>query len=135
MTEPTTSTGSRVASRGYEQWTATGRERPVFLDEHGRRRRWVQAGGALTGGAATLWLAGLIAGAVGFGALPTTGGVPVSAHRSRAAEPAERVVRGREVGERVHVRGLVVAQQHAARQPPRLTLAAPAGRSALDRRS
>ncbi|HEV2997743.1 MAG TPA: hypothetical protein VGX16_01455 [Solirubrobacteraceae bacterium] len=51
-------------------WTATGRERPVFLDEHGRRRRWVTLAGALAGSAASLWLAGLVAGAIGFSTLP-----------------------------------------------------------------
>jgi hypothetical protein len=52
-------------------WTATGHERPVFLDEHGRRRRWVLAGGLLTGGLSALWLAALIAGAIGFSTLPS----------------------------------------------------------------
>ena len=52
-------------------WTATGHERPVFLDEHGRRRRWVLAGGPLAGAAAGLWLAALIAGAIGFATLPS----------------------------------------------------------------
>jgi hypothetical protein len=52
-------------------WTATGHERPVFLDEHGRRRRWVLAGGTLAGAAAGLWLAALIAGAIGFATLPS----------------------------------------------------------------
>ncbi|HEY7961343.1 MAG TPA: hypothetical protein VID29_05420 [Solirubrobacteraceae bacterium] len=51
-------------------WTATGHEPPVFLDERGRRRRWVLAGGALTGGMSALWLGGLIAGAIGFSSIP-----------------------------------------------------------------
>jgi hypothetical protein len=53
------------------EWTATGHERPVFLDEHGRRRRWVWLGGALTGGASALWLGALIAGAIGFSSMPS----------------------------------------------------------------
>jgi hypothetical protein len=51
-------------------WTATGHESPVFLDHGGRRRRWVLAGGALAGAAAALWLAALVAGAIGFATLP-----------------------------------------------------------------
>jgi hypothetical protein len=52
-------------------WTATGHERPIFLDEHGRRRRWMRLGGALTGGACAFWLGGLIAGAIGFSTMPS----------------------------------------------------------------
>jgi hypothetical protein len=52
-------------------WTATGHERPVFLDERGRRRRWVWLGGALTGGVSALWLGALIAGAIGFSSMPS----------------------------------------------------------------
>jgi hypothetical protein len=52
-------------------WTATGHERPVFLDEHGRRRRWVLAAGALAGAAAALWLTALVIGAIGFSSLPS----------------------------------------------------------------
>jgi hypothetical protein len=52
------------------RWTATGHERPVFLDEHGTRRRWVLLAGALAGTLAALWLTALLAGAVGFSRLP-----------------------------------------------------------------
>jgi hypothetical protein len=52
-------------------WTATGHERPVFLDEHGKRRRWVLLGGALAGGGSACWLGALIAGAIGFSSLPS----------------------------------------------------------------
>jgi hypothetical protein len=52
-------------------WTATGHERPVFLDEHGRRRRWVLFGGALASGASACWLGALVAGAIGFSSLPS----------------------------------------------------------------
>src|SRR6202043_3733724 len=51
-------------------WTATGHERPVFLDESGRRRRWVLAGGVFAGGVSAFWVTALIAGAVGFSRLP-----------------------------------------------------------------
>jgi len=54
-------------------WTATGHERPIFLDEHGRRRRWVLLGGVLSGSASALWLGALVAGAIGFSSLPAIG--------------------------------------------------------------
>jgi hypothetical protein len=56
---------------GETAWTATGHERPVFLDEHGRRRRWVLAGGVLAGGASAFWFTALVAGAIGFSTLPS----------------------------------------------------------------
>jgi hypothetical protein len=62
----------RCAEAEADRWTATGHERPVFLDERGRRRRWVLVGGALAGVLAALWLAGLLVGAVGFSRLPST---------------------------------------------------------------
>jgi hypothetical protein len=52
-------------------WTATGRERPVFLDERGHRRRWVMLGGALAGGLTMFWMGALLAGAIGFSGLPS----------------------------------------------------------------
>ena len=45
-------------------------ERPVFFAEGGRRARAVRAGVLLFAALATAWLAALIAGALGFGALP-----------------------------------------------------------------
>jgi hypothetical protein len=70
MTDLTTYREGRARPCQDERWTATGTERPVFLDERGRRRRLVQAAGALAGAASALWLGGLVAGAIGFGALP-----------------------------------------------------------------
>jgi hypothetical protein len=64
---------------GAHWWTATGHERPVFLDERGRRRRWVLAGGVLAGALAALWLTALLAGAVGFSSLPLAHGPELSA--------------------------------------------------------
>jgi hypothetical protein len=63
--------GAHPASAHW--WTATGHERPVFLDEHGRRRRWVLAGGMLAGVLAALWLTALVVGAIGFATLPAIG--------------------------------------------------------------
>ncbi len=60
-------------------WTATGHERPIFLDEDGRRRRWVLLAGGLVAAASALWLAALVAGAIGFSTLPRVGGVRASA--------------------------------------------------------
>ena len=65
-------------------WTATGHERPIFLDERGRRRRWVLAGGISVGAAAALWLAALVAGAIGFSTLPSMR-APISLFAQRAA--------------------------------------------------
>jgi len=64
-------------------WTATGHERPVFLDERGRRRRWVLAGGVFAGAAAAFWFAALIAGAIGFSTLPSMRApIPLFAQRA-----------------------------------------------------
>jgi hypothetical protein len=113
--EPPVLTGARVCGQeregGKERragdthvWTATGHERPVFLDEHGRRRRWVLAGGALTGGVSALWLGGLLAGAIGFASLPS----PYAQHGDRVGRQAnvprsarEHAVGGRDVEARV----------------------------------
>ncbi len=81
-------------------WTATGHERPVFLDERGRRRRWVLLTGMLAGAGATGWLSALVAGAIGFSTLPSLAAHSVSLaartsahaiHRELLAErPADR---------------------------------------------
>jgi hypothetical protein len=49
---------------------ATGTERPIFLDETGRRARCVRAAGTAGGVAAALWLAAIVGGPLGFGRLP-----------------------------------------------------------------
>jgi hypothetical protein len=74
-------------------WTATGHERPVFLDEHGRRRRWVLAGGALGGGASALWLGALVAGAIGFSSMPSLSARTSSLIASRANSRSASYVR------------------------------------------
>ncbi len=74
---------------GETIWTATGHERPVFLDESGRRRRWVLAGGVFAGGASAFWFTALIAGAIGFSTLPSMRAhVPLIAQRTEAREVA-----------------------------------------------
>lgn len=76
---------TRHSIEGIEStvWTATGRERPVFLDERGRRRSWVLAGGLFVGAASGFWFAALIAGAIGFSTLPLMR-APIPAFAQRA---------------------------------------------------
>lgn len=87
-------------------WTATGHERPVFFDEHGRRRRWVLLGGALSGGVSALWLGALIAGAIGFSTMPSLKErSPLLASRATTAHaPAVSVAARRKHGA-AHARG------------------------------
>jgi hypothetical protein len=90
-------------------WTATGHEPPVFLDERGRRRRWVLAGGALTGGASAIWLGGLLAGAIGFSSMPSTAAQHGDriGRQANALRPArEHVALGRDIEARVSGRPL-----------------------------
>ncbi len=74
---------------GDAVWTATGHERPVFFDEHGRRRRWVWLGGAAAGGASAFWLGALVAGAIGFSTMPAMR----SGARLLASRPSHAAVR------------------------------------------
>ena len=104
-------------------WTATGHERPVFLDEHGRRRRWVLAGGALGGGVSVLWLGGLLAGTIGFASLPSA---PAQYGHRGARQTSvshvahEHVVSGRDLEARTtgHSDGVAVVLR--GRKPPLL---------------
>jgi hypothetical protein len=70
------SRAERQQPRPGSVWTATGHERPVFLDERGRRRRWVLLGGVFAGGLSALWMGGLLAGAIGFSSLPSIRPLP-----------------------------------------------------------
>ncbi len=61
----------------------------MFLDESGRRRRWVFACGLVAGGASAFWLAALIAGALGFSTLPSLRAhLPLLSQRAEAHEVA-----------------------------------------------
>jgi hypothetical protein len=51
---------------------ATGTERPIFLDETGRRARRVRAACLAAAVAAAVWFAAIVSGPVGFGRLPST---------------------------------------------------------------
>ncbi len=93
--------------RADTSWTATGHERPVFLDERGRRRRWVLAGGALAGAAAGLWLAALVAGAIGFATLPTW---QTQLRSDRAVRPAQVLRADRDLDPRRRVAEARVAE-------------------------
>jgi hypothetical protein len=55
-------------------WTATGLERPVFLDRSGRRHRKVRMAGAGAALAGSVWFAALITGGIGFSGLPAVAG-------------------------------------------------------------
>jgi hypothetical protein len=77
---------------------ATGTERPIFLDETGRRARRVRAACTAGGAAAALWLAAIVSGPLGFGRLPS-------------ASPAALVLRAMPV------------MPHAHRLPGRVSLA------------
>jgi hypothetical protein len=54
-----------------ERPLATGTERPIFLDETGRRARRVRAACGTGGAVAALWLAAIVSGPMGFGRLPS----------------------------------------------------------------
>jgi hypothetical protein len=54
-----------------EAWRATGLERPVFLDETGRRGRLVRVAGGAAALVVAAWLGLVIAGPFGFARLPT----------------------------------------------------------------
>lgn len=117
-------------------WTATGRERPVFLDERGRRRRWVLAGGVLAGGVSSLWLGGLIAGAIGFATLPVSPSGPV-AGIARTAAPAERAHERTEVARTLQPRSPVspAVRLRVAARPARVAAVLPARKQTLPQSS
>ncbi|HEX4806241.1 MAG TPA: hypothetical protein VFU94_10085, partial [Conexibacter sp.] len=57
-------------------WHAAGRERPVFLDEAGRRHRLLRPFGLVVVLLASGWLVGLVVGATGFATIaPLPGAV------------------------------------------------------------
>jgi hypothetical protein len=117
-------------------WTATGRERPVFLDERGRRRRWVLAGGALAGGVSSLWLGGLIAGAIGFATLPAPSSAPV-ARIAHTVAPAEHVHERTEVARTLQRRAPAspAARLRAGGRPTRVAAVLPARKQTLPQSS
>jgi hypothetical protein len=116
----TTSPPSRSAADTV--WTATGHERPVFLDERGRRRRLVLAGGVSAGAAAAIWFVTLIAGAIGFSTLPSLRApVPLFAQRTEVRDIAldtrhRRVAlaSGRRGAEPVRAAGLAAARRRVS---------------------
>jgi hypothetical protein len=60
-------------------------ERTVFLDNTGRRARWMQAGGAHIAFLTACWCAALVAGSIGFGAMPSL--ATATARRPAAVAP------------------------------------------------
>lgn len=99
-------------------WDAAGRERPVFLDEAGRRHRLLRPFGLLAVLGASGWLVGLLLGATGFASLAplpaTISGRPL-AHVS--VLPAQS--RRRHAGAAPHARTRLVAER--ARLRPSVT--------------
>ncbi len=87
-------------------WDAAGRERPVFLDEAGRRHRLLRPLGLLAVLGAALWVVGLGVGATGFAGLT----------------PLHVVVAGREP---LHL--VAPQRRHAAAGHPRTRLIAERG--------
>jgi hypothetical protein len=70
--EPATLTAApALNAAGRPALNATARERPVFLDESGRRARFVRLGGRLMGIATAAWLGALVLGASAPQALPS----------------------------------------------------------------
>jgi hypothetical protein len=69
MEVPMWSSRDEHTGAGSSPWHAAGHERPVFLDEHGRRHRLLRLFGGLAVLLAAGWLAGLVAGATGFATL------------------------------------------------------------------
>jgi hypothetical protein len=68
-----------------EVWTATGLERPVFVDLSGRRARLMRAAGVLVAALALGGPVTLVAGASGFASLPA---LPAAAGLTAQASPA-----------------------------------------------
>jgi hypothetical protein len=82
-------TAADSASAGSgDIWTATGRERQVFLDVTGRRARRVRGAGALAAVVATGWLGGVVGGGTGFASLPALRASLVAHTAVRAVAPA-----------------------------------------------
>jgi hypothetical protein len=80
--------GPSASASSYDVWTATGRERQVFLDVTGRRARRMRAAGALAAIVATGWLGGLVGGGTGFASLPALRASLIAHTPARLAAPA-----------------------------------------------
>ena|ERR1700677_3347680 len=52
-------------------WRIAAQEAPVFVDDSGRRARWVRLAGAAMAGLCALWLTGLVIGTAGFANFPS----------------------------------------------------------------
>jgi hypothetical protein len=74
-----------------ERPLATGTERPIFLDETGRRARRVRVACTAGGAAAALWLAAIVSGPVGFGRLPSAPPAALGLQASLVMPHAHRV--------------------------------------------
>jgi hypothetical protein len=124
VSAPRCATIEGMHSDEHSVWTATGHEPPVFLDHHGRRRRWVLAGGTLAGAAASMWLAALVAGAIGFATLPSWH----AQHRDRVGRQAQTIRFDRDARRRQ-------AEARAPSGPIRLPAVSHSGQLPLDQPS
>ncbi len=86
-------------------WDAAGRERPVFLDEAGRRHRLLRPLGLLAVLGAALWVVGLGVGATGFATL-----APLHAAVAGRA-PVHLVASVRRHGAVIHPRTRLIADR------------------------
>jgi hypothetical protein len=89
-------------------WEAAGRERPVFLDEAGRRHRLLRPFGLLATLGAAAWLAALLLGATGFATIAPLHGPLAGRPLAHASAPAHR---------RAHLRTRLVAERTRLRPP------------------
>src|SRR5262245_29217565 len=69
----------RQTTGAHARWTATGLEKPIFLDERGHRGRIVRIAAAVATLLVTAWLTLVVAGPVGFASLPPLR-LPVPVH-------------------------------------------------------
>lgn len=101
-------------------WEAAGRERPVFLDEAGRRQRLLRPFGVLAALLAAGWLAALLVGATGFATIAPLPGATVGRALAHASLPARRHghggarLRTRLLAERARPRAAAAADAPAA---------------------
>jgi hypothetical protein len=109
-------------------WEAAGRERPVFLDEEGRRHRLLRPFGLLAVLLASGWLAGLLVGATGYATIaPLPGALAGRPLAHLAAPPAAR---HRVRGGPAHLRTRLVAERTRLR-PAAIGGASPSARIAV----
>jgi hypothetical protein len=100
-------------------WDAAGRERPIFLDEAGRRHRLLRPFGLLAVLGASSWVVALLLGATGFASLAPLPGAVAGRPLAHVSAPARRHAHGpahlhtRFVAERTRLRPAAETGAHA----------------------